>query len=511
LIQTGSIKVARPKVDAEKLGFFRYGFIDDRVLMTNDGGEWCFLSKEDFHLFLAGELTEAHPLYAMLHARGFFRRDLDLTALAQKVRRKRYYVDYGPHLHVMITTLRCNQGCKYCHASRTDMDRVDTDMSPEVVKKAVDMAFKTTNPYICFEYTGGEPTVNMDAIKLSVALSEEKKKTSGKVVDHSVVTNMTWMNEERAEWLMDHGVLVCTSLDGPRDLHNWNRTWAKKADNFPDQIDPADHNAYDRVLHWIKYFNRRYIERGKDPGLWHVDALMTTTRKTLDMWKELVDLYVELGIRNIKIRPLNPYGFATKTWRVIGYSMDEYLEFYNKVLDYIIELNFQGVQIQEGSAALFLKKMLTPDDPNYVDIRNPIGSGTGQVAYNFDGKIYPSDEGRMLAGMGSHFFQIGVLGESSYEDVVRHPTVRALVMASLLDSLPACHSCWNLPYCGVRPINNYMESGDLFAQRPNTPKCKEHMAIVRTLFERLARDKDGKIEAIFRRWIINRPRDEEAS
>jgi hypothetical protein len=157
-----------------------------------------------------------------------------------------------------------------------------------------------------------------------------------------------------------------------------------------------------------------------------------------------------------------------------------------------------------------LKKILTPDDPNYVDIRNPIGSGTGQVAYNFDGGIFPSDEGRMLAGMGSDFFQIGVLGESTYDSVVKHPTVRALVVSSLLDSLPACHNCWNLPYCGVRPINNYMETGDLFAQRPNTPKCKEHLAISRLLFERLARDKDGTVEAIFRRWIINRPRDEES-
>jgi uncharacterized protein len=101
------------------------------------------------------------------------------------------------------------------------------------------------------------------------------------------------------------------------------------------------------------------------------------------------------------------------------------------------------------------------------------------------------------------------LGESTYDEVVKHPSVRVLVMSSLLDSLPACHTCWNLPYCGVRPINNYMECGDLFAQRPNTPKCKEHMAIARLLFERLARDEDGKIEAIFRRWIINRPRDEE--
>ncbi|MCB9664902.1 MAG: His-Xaa-Ser system radical SAM maturase HxsB [Alphaproteobacteria bacterium] len=511
MIATRTIQLPKLAVQADKLGPFRFERMAGKVLLTADSGEWHFLSEDDFAVFLKGELVAGHPEYEGLAAKGFIRAELNPWDLAAKVRRKRYYVDYGPHLHVMITTLRCNQGCKYCHASRTDMDRVDTDMSPEVVKHAVEMAFQSTNPYICFEYTGGEPTVNMDAIKLSVEYSRELNKKHGKIVDHSVVTNMTWMTEENAEWLMDNGVLVCTSLDGPKDLHNWNRTWVKQEANFPKGLEPADHNAYDQVLHWIRYFNRRYVERGRDPGLWHVDALMTTTRKTMENWKDLVDLYVDLGLRNLKIRPLNPYGFATKTWRVIGYTMEEYLDFYAEVLDYILELNQQGVQIQEGTAAVFLKKMLTPDDPNYVDLRNPIGSGTGQIAYNFDGRVFPSDEGRMLAGMGSDFFQLGELGKSSYRDLVGHPTVRALVMASLLDGLPACHTCWNMPYCGVRPINNYMESGDLFAQRPNTPKCKEHMGIARLLFERIANDTDGKIEAVFRRWTINRSRDEDAA
>ncbi len=507
---TGTIRLPKlPELKTEALGPFRFGRINDRVLLTADSGEWIFLSEEDFRRFLSGEITPGDALFEPLRLRGFLRDGIDLMDLALKVRRKRFYVDYGPHLHVMITTLRCNQGCKYCHASRTDMDRVDTDMSPEVVEKAVEMAFQSTSPYICFEYTGGEPTVNMDAIKQSVELSREKQKRSGKIVDHSVVTNMTWMNEENAEWLIANGVLVCTSLDGPKDLHNWNRTWVKSEENFPRGVDVSSANAYDNVLHWVRYFNRRYIELGKDPGLWHVDALMTTTRKTFGQYKELVDLYVDLGLRNLKIRPLNPYGFATKTWRVIGYSMEEYAAFYSQVLDYILELNKRGVQIQEGTAAIFLKKMLTPDDPNYVDIRNPIGSGTGQVAYHYDGSIYMSDEGRMLGGMGNDFFSLGKLGEVTYREMVGHPTIKTMVIASYLDSLPMCSECWNLPYCGVRPDNNYMEFGDLFGQRPRTSKCKEHMAISRLLFSKLEADKTGEVERIFRRWIINRPRDEE--
>ncbi len=510
MIRQHALTLPRPSTRTDHLGFFRYGRVnDDTMVVTNDAGEYVLLSDTDFDLLLRDELPEGHPKLPALRAKGVLKVGLDVHGMAGKIRRKRFYVDYGPHLHVLITTLRCNQSCKYCHASRTDMDRVDTDMSEDVLYKAVEMAFQSTSPYICFEYTGGEPTVNMDAIKKSVAYATELNKRYGKIVDHSVVTNMTWMNEENANWLIDHGVLVCTSLDGPKELHDWNRAWARRASNFNGEM-PDNSSAYDSVVHWIQWFNQRYIERGKDPGLWHVDALMTTTRKSLGMYRELVDQYIELGCRNVKIRPLNPYGFATKTWRVIGYTMDEYLEFYENVLDYIIELNLQGVEVQEGTAAIFLKKMFTPDDPNYVDIRNPIGSGTGQIAYYVDGNVYPSDEGRMLAGMGNGFFHLGTLGESSYHDLVRHPTVKSLVVASLLDTLPACSTCWNMPWCGVRPINNFMESGDLFAQRPNTPKCKEHMAIAKLLLDRLANDADGKVEMIFRRWIINRSRDEDS-
>lgn len=489
-----TIAVQRPELAADKLGFFRYGFVRDKVVLTNDCGEWHWLTHEDFEAFLAGQIGEGHPQFAALQARGLLREGLDEDALAERYARKRRFLPNGPHLQIVITTLRCNQSCKYCHASRTDMDRVDTDMSIETAKKVVDLAMQTTSPYVCFEYQGGEPTVNMPVIKFMVAYSREKNRYEKKTLDHSIVTNMSYMTEENAEWLLANGVLVCTSLDGPEDVHNWNRPWTKG-------------NAFQDVMKWIAYFNRRYVEMGRNPDLWHVDALMTTTRRSLERWKDIVDLYVSLGIRNIHLRPLNPFGFATATWKVIGYDMDEYMAFYERAFDYILELNKQGVQIQEGTAATFLKKMLTPDDPNFTDIRSPVGSGTGQVGYYYDGTIVPSDEGRMVYAMGDDFFRIGQAGVTTYAEARNHPTVKALAAASYLDALPGCSTCWNAPYCGVRPEHNYMQQRDLFAQRPRTPKCKEHMTIGRLLFDRLIHDPDGRNRAIFERWTIDRPRD----
>ncbi len=481
-------------VQPEKLGFFRFGKIGEKFIVTNDAGDWQLLEPADFQEFSQGRVEPGHRLYAELHRKGFLREGIDLEDLAARIRRKKAFVGVGPHLHIVITTLRCNQTCRYCHASRTNMDRVDTDMSLETAKRVVDLAMTSTSPYINFEFQGGEPTVNFPAIEFIVAYSREKNRYEKKRVEHSLVTNMTYMTDERADWLVANELFVCTSLDGPEDLHNWNRLWTK------------DGNAFQKVTGWIKAFNQRYVDRGLDPNLWHVDALMTTTRKTFEHWKELVDLYVDLGIRNIHLRPLNPYGFALDTWKNIGYTIDEYLEFYAKTLDYILQLNRQGVEIMEGTASVFLQKMLTPDDPNHVDMRSPCGAGTGQVAYNYDGKIFTCDEGRMVSAMGNDAFQIGSTSAVSFDEVVGHPTVRTMAMASLQDSLPSCSTCWNKPYCGVCPMHNYMTAGDLYGQRPRSPKCKEHYTIASVLLERLASDDTGEVERIFRRWTQSRQR-----
>lgn len=496
-----TLRLPARTVDPSKLGFFRYSAVGDQhTVVTNDAGQFALLDNPSFRQLLRGEVEPGHKDFDRLQDLGALRQDLDLEELARRVRRKRRYLGNGVHLAVVITTLRCNQSCQYCHASRTDMHRTDTDMSLETARMVVDHALKTPSPYLCFEYQGGEPTVNFDVLKFCVEYSREKNRYEGKTLDHSVVTNMTYMNQERADWLLDNDVLVCTSLDGPKSVHDKNRPWRG-----------ADLGAYDSVRRWMAYFNNRYVEMGRDPELWHVDALTTFTKTSLAHWKEIIDLYVELGIRNIHIRPLNPFGFATKTWRAIGYSMEEFHAVYTQCLDYILQLNRQGVQIMEGTAATFLKKMLTPDDPNFVDIRSPVGSGTGQLCYGFDGSLFPSDEGRMIHGMGDDLFRIGHVRDTSFEDAVGHPTVRALAAASLTDTLPMCESCFNAPWCGVRPLHNYMQSGDLFGQRPSTPKCQQHMGLAQLLLQRMADDNDGSTLALFRRWTVDRPRDTTAT
>jgi uncharacterized protein len=39
------------------------------------------------------------------------------------------------------------------------------------------------------------------------------------------------------------------------------------------------------------------------------------------------------------LRPLNPYGFAATDFAKLGYTTEEFIEFYKECLEYIRELN----------------------------------------------------------------------------------------------------------------------------------------------------------------------------
>ena len=209
---------------------------------------------------------------------------------------------------------------------------------------------------------------------------------------------------------------------------------------------------------------------GLDPTLYHVEALLTTTSETLDRWKDVVDTYVALGCRALFLRPVDPFGFADKTGHRIEYPRADYLAFYRQAVDYMLELNRQGVQILERFAAIFLTKILGGEDPNFLDVRSPCGAGIGQIAYNYDGKVFTCDEGRMLHEMGDSTFQIGHVATSSYRDIVGHETVRALAIASNLDGQPDCVNCAYNPYCGVCPVHSH-KTQVIFRQRSGFISC----------------------------------------
>ncbi|HBA59615.1 MAG TPA: His-Xaa-Ser system radical SAM maturase HxsB [Elusimicrobia bacterium] len=468
----------------EKTGFFRHRQVAGGYLITNDPGNFAFLSEDDFHGFLAGRLKAGTPLHSRLSAGGFLGGEPPLAALSAKWRQKNSFLFGSPGLHIVVLTKRCNHSCLYCQSGSLGGHGKKADMTKAVARRVLDTIFSSPAQSLTVEFQGGEPLLNWPVLSFMVAAIGERSKKSGKQVTMNLVTNLSAMTAARLAFLLKHRVRLCTSLDGPQKLHNLNRP-------FPGG------NSQAGAVKWLKA-----IKKKSAPGAGVGDALLTVTKAALPQWKAIVDEYVRLGMAGIFIRFLNPFGAAKRVWGTVGYSAGEYVEFYKKALDYVVELNLSGKsRIVEHSTRILLVKILGDADPNYLDLRSPCGAGIGQIAYDYDGRVFTCDEGRMLAAMGDDAFCMGSAGGGKYNSLVSSPVVRCMATASVTDIQVTCSSCVYKPYCGVCPVYNYSEHGDLFMHQPSY-RCEIYTGMFDHVFRRL---KNKKVRGLFEAWAKSKP------
>lgn len=487
-----ALPVTVPNPMFEHCAPFCFRKVDGAYLLTNATGAHVFLGEGEFEAFIENRLDPESVASKTLAGNGFVRASLDHADFAARVERRKRFLDYGPNLHVVEVTLRCNETCTYCHSSRAGMEAVDRDMSVAVADQVVDFALRSTNPSITIEFQGGEPLANFAVIRHIVETALSKNQTAGRTIEFSLVSNLSLMTEEAMEFLLAHRVQICTSIDGPLPLHDKQRRL-------------GGGSAFEAAQRWVKRINEAYKQQGLDPEIYHVEGLLTVTRDTLAQPEAVVDTYVELGFRALSLRPLDPFGFASKTSHMLGYSAEEYLAFHQRVLERMFALNRRGTRILERYASILLSKIMGDDDPNFLDLRSPCGAGIGQIAYGYNGAIFTCDEGRMLGNMGDEFFRIGTIGRSSYRDTIGHDTVRSLTVSSNVLASPDCSQCVYNPYCGLCPVHNYATRGTLHGPMASSSWCKIMMGIQDYLFSLIHRG-DPEILSILQQWTTARTR-----
>lgn len=483
--------IERPSVTFP--AFFRVREVSGSFVVTNAQGDWVILTPAEFKAFGEGTVERGSDLWDRLKAANLIRAEFDVPAAVARLKKRMSFLNNGPNLHMLVVTLRCNETCVYCHASRADMTAVETDMSAETAEKSVELALGSSSPFITVEFQGGEPLVNFSVVKRAIEYGQRRAKEIGKSIEFTMVSNLALMDEEKLAFLLDHKVQICTSIDGPEHLHDKQRKLVGSS-------------SFKAAVHWIKRINQAYIERGLDPSLYHVEALLTTTREALTRGREIVDTYEGLGCRAMFLRPLDPFGFVEKTGPRLEYPREDFLKFYRDTTDYIIELNKQGKQVLERYAAIFLSKILNGEDPNFLDIRSPSGAGISAIAYNYDGLVFAGDEARMLHETGDDTFLLGKVGELTYDQMMAHPTIRALVLASNVNGRPDCVNCAYNPYCGVDGVHTYKTQGSISGRMRESTVSAVHKGILDYLFEKI-REGDPETLQVFRRWTINRTRD----
>lgn len=456
-----------------------------KIIMTNDFGNYVILAEKDFILYLNNKLDKKKTIYKDLEEKGFIKTYLDFETLFKRWKNSNSYLFTGPSLHILVTTLRCNHKCLYCQSQAVGPSNHKTDMSINTAKKSIDIAFKSPSDNIIIEFQGGEPLYNWKTVKEAIEYIRKKETKTNKKVFISVVTNLSLMDEKKADFLMRNEVSICTSLDGPKKLHDLNRTFINSS-------------SYELTTKWIKYFNEKYEKQyGLPYRIFKPSALLTISKHSLKYPKDIINEYIKNKLDTIFIRALSPIGFAKKYWDKIGYTPQEFINFYKESLIYILEQNIKGKTIFEKTAQMILNKMIKGKDTGFTDLRCPCGAGIGQIAYNFNGDIYTCDEGRMVGWEGDDFFKIGNINDS-YEKLINSPTTRLCAHVSNLENQPRCSRCPYMPWCGVCPVVNYETQKNIWGDNFTSYRCHIMMGIFEILLELL---ENKKYKKILYKWI----------
>lgn len=460
-----------------KLNYFNFKEFEGKILLTNDMGKFALIEKRDFRNLLAAKIDMQSDVGKKLVETGMI---FEGPLLQFSEQNKWTMVEAKNHLlsatslHIFVVTTACNMNCVYCQANN-GTTTPQCFMNEDIAERAVDIALQTPAQNLSFEFQGGEPLLNYKIIKHIVNYTEEHKQD--KKVSYNIVSNLTLVTDEMLDFFCEYNIGISTSVDGSEMIHNQNRPFRDGTGTF--------------------YSVRAGIEKIRNRGL-SIGAIETTTRNALPYASELIQTYQELGFDSIFIRHLTRLGKAAKEWDSIGYTADEFIEFYKGALDKLIEINKKGMYMQEQHATILLKKIYG-NKINYMELRSPCGGGIGQLAYFADGRIFTCDEGRMLAEMGSDAFLLGTVYDSTYNSLITESACRTVCSASTLETIPSCCDCVYQPYCGVCPVVNYALTEDILEKTPRLFRCQVYTGMLDYLFEKILMNDEETIR-IFNYW-----------
>lgn len=454
----------------------------DSYLVSNMVGDFIRLSRDELDRLVDLRVHPGDGLYEKAYAAHLITgagQTAQRQLLALRLRSRMAFLRQPTALHIFVVTLRCEHSCPYCQVSRQSTDRSAFDMSEATAEQALKIAFQSPSKRIKLEFQGGEPLLNFPLIAKIVEAAKAQAPAADKIVDFVITSNLALLDEAALAFCKANGIQLSTSLDGPADLHNRNRP-------------RPGGNSHALAVSGIR---RAQEVLGAD----HVGALMTTTEASLDRVEEIVDEYLRLDLDGIFIRPLSPYGFAVKTRAIRKYDSTRWLDFYARGLRYVLEVNHGGRHFPEFYAALVLKRMLTDRPIGYVDLRSPAGIGLGALVYNYDGTVFASDEGRMLAEMGDRTFQLGSVSDS-YRSLVYSEKLIDLVGSSLTQCAPECADCAYEAHCGAEPVYHHTTQADPVGIKPLSEFCARQKGVMNLLLDIL--ETSPRDAAILRRWAV---------
>ena len=180
----------------------------------------------------------------------------------------------------------CNLECSYCFycdeaekRSKNPEKIMDMATAENLIKKIT--AFCGENSVLTFMFQGGEPLMAGIDFFRGFVETANRYKTEGSVLNFTLQTNGTLIDEEFAQFFKENSFLIGVSIDGEKALHDKQRS-----------------KSFDKAMQGIELLKKHSVE---------FNILSVITAKT-DA-SRLFDFYIENGFRDVQpiycLDPLN--------------------------------------------------------------------------------------------------------------------------------------------------------------------------------------------------------------
>lgn len=187
---------------------------------------------------------------------------------------------------VLSLTERCNSHCRYCFLDAQTNGKI---MTKDIIEATVNYAFENSkNRSINFAAFGGEPGTQPELIEYLIDCVKKKKvgENKDKNIRYSITTNGV-LSEKMLKILIQNRFIVSLSMDGIREVQNYQRPLADGKESF------------DLVCQNIK----KLLEAGLS-----LKIRATVTQFSVEKMAEAVKMLGEIGVKKIHFGAVTPGG-----------------------------------------------------------------------------------------------------------------------------------------------------------------------------------------------------------
>ena len=328
-------------------------------------------------------------------------------------------------LHVAHT---CNLTCSYCFAGQGKFHGERAIMNFETAKRAIDFLVENsgTRHNLEVDFFGGEPLMNWDVVKQTVAYARSIEKEHNKNFRFTLTTNGVGIDDEVIEFANKEMNNVVLSLDGRKEIHDKERRTV------------AGTGSYDIIVPKFKKMveargDKEYYMRG------------TYTHYNPDFTKDLFHMADDLGFKSLSMEPVvcspeDPFALTEEDLPVL-------FEQYEILAKDMLRRE------KEGDPITFYHYMidLTGGPCIYKRISG-CGSGTEYFAVTPWGDLYPCHQ-----FVGDESYKMGDIWNGVTEEGIRDKFKSCNVYAR-----KECDDCWARLFCsGGCAANAYHATGDI--------------------------------------------------